>query len=84
VRPAPALVQADLLDACDGRAARYTFLVCLADQIRQVLDRNPVGDPTANRIVPPVRTSGVGVAFGTSLMTSRLVTFVHPVTTNER
>jgi hypothetical protein len=37
------------------QAARYTFLVCLADQMRQVLDRNPVGDPTANRIVPPAR-----------------------------
>jgi hypothetical protein len=54
------------------RAARYTSLVCLADQMRQVLDRNPVGDPTANRIVPPAWTSRAGVAFGTSLMIFRL------------
>ena len=62
-------------------AARYTSLVGLADQMRQVLDRKPVGDPTANRIVPPAQTSRAGAAFGTSLMTSRLVTFVHRVTT---
>jgi hypothetical protein len=55
------------------RAARYTFLVCLADQMRQVLDRDPVGDPTANRIVPPAWTSRAGVAFGTSLMIFRLI-----------
>jgi hypothetical protein len=54
------------------RAARYTSLVCLADQMRQVLDRKPVGDPTANRIVPPAWTSRAGVAFGTSLMIFRL------------
>jgi hypothetical protein len=27
-------------------------------------DRSPVGDPTANRIVSPARTSRTGVAFG--------------------
>ena len=66
------------------RAARYTFLVYLADQMRQVLERNPVGDPTANRIVSPAVTSRAGVAFGTSLMTSMLMIFVHRVMANER
>jgi len=55
------------------RAARYTSLVCVADQMRQVLDHKPVSDPTANRIVPPAWTSRAGVAFGTSLMIFRLV-----------
>jgi hypothetical protein len=35
-----------------ARVARYTSVVCLVVQMFHVLDRSPVSDPTAKRILP--------------------------------
>jgi hypothetical protein len=66
------------------RAARYTFLVCVADQMRQVLDHNPVGDPTANRIVPACLDFACRSGVRNLAQDLQARTFVHPVMTNER
>jgi hypothetical protein len=49
-----------------ARAARYTSVLFLADQMRQALERWPARDPTAKRTLPPGPTSRAALTIGTS------------------